>query len=783
MSASSEGSDETARASPPWSLHRTHAAAAVAAALALFFAPALLGSGEFAYRDTGRLHAPTKRWIGEELSAGRFPQWNPYAGLGAPVIGNGVDAPQHPFNLLLVVLPAALALKAWILASFALAAAGAYAWARQAGASHEGSALAAIAFALSGPLVSSSDNVQYLTTYAALPLVLTAGHAFAARGGPTRLALVALASALCAAAGDPQSWAIVVALLPPYALAVAEDGQGARALRRGLQAAAAALLAAAPFVLPVLEWMGESSRTGGLPPDEAVKWAVHPLRYLELVVPELFRGDPADPLAPAFAAYVGNDVTTIPWFLSLYVGAGVTALATLAVARVRRARWLALAALPIAWAATGHYLGFRAVAAHLPLLGSLRYWEKVTVFIPLVAAILAARGLDAARDRVGVRGLSRGSGAAALLLLAVAAIAATFPGAIPAPAGGPGRAATDLAANLASGAWRAGAVLALVALLAARADRGTSPRLVPIALGLVAAFDLVGGNVGAYVLSRPTPADPPPLARPLRPGDRVLAPFAARQDRWPGVDRVANTWEWCRRTLDASWNVPLHLGSARDYQGLRQQRWERHRKALGDGLLLARLGLFGFTHVAVPGDPSLAARAGLSPPFRVVAEDPELPAWLVELPHRPRAYLAGRLDFSTADEALAFALDGGGDGRSVLEGPIPPGYFPPAGTAEIARDVAGDTAVEATASHRALLVLNDAHAPGWTATVDGAPSPIVRVNALVRGVWIEAGAHSIRFTYRTPGLAAGWALALGLGLGLGAWRLAQLRTGRPAAER
>jgi hypothetical protein len=759
-------------------LRRSHAIAAVAIALSLFFAPALFGPAVFAYRDTGRMHAPTKCWIGEELRAGRLPQWNPYAGLGVPVIGNGFDGVQHPFNLLLVALPPHAALSAWILASYALAAAGAFAWARSLRMSSAAAAIAAIAFALSGPLVSSSDNVTFLTTYAALPFVFAAGHAFFARGGPGRLALVALASAACAAGGDPQAWGFAVGLLPLYALAVADAGARAVALRRGLAAAAVAALAAAPFVLPILLWIGHSVRAGGIAPEELVRWNVHPARLVELGIPELFRANPAITPNPIFSAYAGNASTPNPWFLSLYLGTAVLALALLGVARDRVTRRLALAAIPLAWAATGHYAGFLAFARHVPLLGSFRYWEKLTVWLALLAAIAAARGVDALLERARLERFTRVAGAVGASLLALAATAALWPAGVHVLADGPEPLALELASNLAAGSARAGAVLALVALFAAAVRRGAVARAAPFALVALVALDLLGGNGGAYVLSRPLATGRPPLAGPLAPGDRVLSPFAARQDRWPDLDPIGNFWEWSRRSLDASWNVPLRLGAANDYVGLREDRWAKTSSAL-TGERLSGLGLFGFAYVVVPGNSALATRIGLAPPFGIVAEDPALPAWLVEVPHRPRAYVAEVATAATSEEALAFAMAGGAPGRTLVEGPVAPGLPVGAGAARLTLDVPGDTVVDARSSARALLVLNDAWAPGWVATVDGAPTPIFRANGLVRGVWIDAGEHTVRFRYSAPGLAVGWAVALALAAALGGWAVLRARRARP----
>jgi hypothetical protein len=71
-----------------------------------------------------------------------------------------------------------------------------------------------------------------------------------------------------------------------------------------------------------------------------------------------------------------------------------------------------------------------------------------------------------------------------------------------------------------------------------------------------------------------------------------------------------------------------------------------------------------------------------------------------------------------------------------------------------------------------VLVLNDVFDDGWTADVDGAPAEVLRVNALVRGVRIDAGAHDVVFRFEPQDgritrvlWAIGWLLAL-LGLAI-----------------
>jgi len=75
--------------------------------------------------------------------------------------------------------------------------------------------------------------------------------------------------------------------------------------------------------------------------------------------------------------------------------------------------------------------------------------------------------------------------------------------------------------------------------------------------------------------------------------------------------------------------------------------------------------------------------------------------------------------------------------------------------ARIVEDGATTVVVEASARQPATLVLRDSYDPSWTATVDGLPAEIARVNGLYRAVALPAGRHAIRFSYRPRELAAG----------------------------
>jgi hypothetical protein len=758
-------------------------AATLALAGALLFAPVWISDGQFLYRDAGRMHHPDKQWIAEALRSGHFPEWNRLAGLGVPVLGNAVDAPLHPLNLLLVLLPFEPAFSWWVLLSVLGAGLGAAAWARRLGRGTVGATTTGLAFMLSGFVVSSTDNLTYLTALACAPWMLAAGHAAATSFGPGPLLALLAASFLTAAAGDPMGWAVAAGLVLAQAMLVPSASPGRRLAKAAAMLAILAL-AAAPVLLPVGAWIPHSSRSIPFMLGEYVRWNLHPLRAAEFLVPHLARSPAGSVFSPVYRWYFGNEYSTSPWVLSIYLGAATMALAALGGARDRAAAALLVGAGILTWMAMGPYAGFGQLARALPLLSNLRFWEKLAAWTTLLVAAAAGSGAERLlSDRGQGRRLAVISGSIGTAMAGTWAALRVFPVAaarlVQLPDGV--RLSAVLVDNLTDGVGAAALGLQLLALVAWSWSRGLLGRLAPAAVLLVVALDLGAANLRAYFLM-PTALVASPTAIPDRlraePGlARVVTPFELNEKRWPTLTPVENCWRWAARSGAAAWNVAGRFGNLDAYTSMMPRRLMTFRTGLTAPDLSGRSALWGFQFVTVPGRLDLATTVGLFPPYDVVAVDPELPAFLLRRPARPRAYLAGPL--TTVDEAgaLQFVASPGAatSGRSVLEAPVPSGYRPPAGQARIVADEGERVDVTTDADGPALLILNDQHAPGWTATVDGRPAEILPANYLARGVWVPAGQHTVVFRYATPGLAAGLALALATLAALLAWGVVDRR--------
>ena len=752
--------------------------AAVALAASVVLAPALPASRQFGARDNGRMHLPVKSFLAGELARGRFPAWNPYGGLGVPTVSGAVDAPLHPANLLLVLLPIDWAFKAWNALAVVLGGVGAAVLARRLGATEAGARVGAVGFALSGFVLSYTDNLTYLTSAASIPWLLAAARAHAVAGGALRLAGALGASFLLAASGDPVTWAVAAAAVPAIALVPAD---GAPPLRRrivrGGLALAAVLAGAAPAVLPVALALPTSSRAVPLAELERLRWNLHPARLAELVLPHLARTVPGALRAPAYEAFFGT--APVPWALSLYAGAAAAALATVAVPARPAARWiLALGALA-AWGAAGPHLGWSGLAAALPFVGSIRYWERLGVFVALAVAVLAALGTSELLEGPAPRRLAPALAAlaAGAFCGAAAMLAAADPLATWLSHGAPAPAAAELVRNVRDGlAHAAAALAALAAWMFLRPRLG---RAAPVLVGVVVAADLAAANARAVVPVAVDALRPPqPLAAPLAGSGvvRVVTPIGA--GAWPreGETAFEAAARANARLLEGTSGLWARVGNFTPYTALVSDRVLLLHRTLGAERLARIAGRWGVSHVAIPGDPEGAAlRLGLEP-ARVAAIDPVVPAVLFALPSRPRAYLADHVTSVSADGALAFALGPVPPGlASVVEGPAPPVTSKPVGEVRLLRDDPARVELLVTADRPALLVLGDAADPGWTATIDGARAEIVTANFLLRGLWVPAGRHRLIFGYRTPGLAAGTAVAALAACAIAAYAAAERR--------
>jgi hypothetical protein len=73
-----------------------------------------------------------------------------------------------------------------------------------------------------------------------------------------------------------------------------------------------------------------------------------------------------------------------------------------------------------------------------------------------------------------------------------------------------------------------------------------------------------------------------------------------------------------------------------------------------------------------------------------------------------------------------------------------------AGTVGFASYDPNHIVLKANANTPSILLLNDRFDPNWKVTVDGKPVTLLRANFLMRGVQLEAGAHTVDYRFAPP---------------------------------
>jgi hypothetical protein len=109
-------------------------------------------------------------------------------------------------------------------------------------------------------------------------------------------------------------------------------------------------------------------------------------------------------------------------------------------------------------------------------------------------------------------------------------------------------------------------------------------------------------------------------------------------------------------------------------------------------------------------------------------------------------------------------------------------------TAEITSYELNEVTVHVETPGPALLRLADAWYPDWTATVDGAATPVLKADYLLRAVAVPAGSHEVHFRFESPAVRAGLTLSIVsltvvlLLIGAGWWMSRRRSTGEPVTQ-
>lgn len=726
----------------------------------------LWGAGQTLYLwDAGTYFYPMKELLGTTVRSGEWPWWNPWIRNGLPFFANPQVGLFYPPSLLFYLLPSSLAFNWNVIVHSAVMATGFYCWLRKAGRSPAASAAGALAIAWGGFAMSMTIYLNNLQAMAWIGWTWWAWEGWLAGRTWRWVALTSGGFALEFLAGEPQIAVVTAAI----ALLLAWSRRPVAGLPRpgwtapvlALAAAAAgAMVVTAVQLLPTIELFLQSQRSLGLTTEETLGWSLPPAQLQNLLVPRYFEG------ASGLFDFRRIPGVEQPWVFTSYLGVVVVTLAAAGLAAGRKREsmlWVGVAVAGLLLALGAHNPLVAALADAAPALRGFRFPEKMLLLPAIAVPVLAAMGLDGLRDE-------RRSRAAAMWTAAVLAALGALGWGVTA-AGGLDRLfayEADRMAGIVEALTRGFRHVLLfsflAALLVAAARRISFPVLAGC-LGLLALADVATVNTQvAPVAETQLYAERPPVLEglpleALRTSARIrtsplgepaglsftMRGIASGTHQYYQIQGMGGNLAMAHRVLaqDGAEPFPPRTDDAEDailrqlpiahqvrYLRLQSTAWVIERPMEAEGLVpdvsIEELGL---------------VRYRLSDPL-------------------PRAYLVDRVEVEPDSiRVLNRFIAGGEDPHRIAYVPEGQRLLGPGdgGGGRIRWLEGNDHSVRLSvvAPARVLLVLTDTWYPGWKAAVDGRRVPIARVNWRFRGVYLDAGAHLVRFDFRPRRIVAG----------------------------
>ena len=254
--------------------HRLAAVAVIVAALLPLGLVALKGEVP-SFRDHEDYFVPLRAFTAEAIRDGEMPMWNPFNGAGEPWLANPQTGVFYPPAWLVAILPFEFGYVAFLSLHLAVLGLGLRQLFRLHG-SDAAATLVAVAFVVSGPMLSLLDVSNNLATFAWAPWLL----ARALRRDPEPGIADTVLLALCFLGGEPLlaavtwiAWALIVLV---------------RLGRAGLWRVAwrifTAIALSAAQLLPFVELLVGSDRAAGLAPEIAFRNSMAVRDWLATVV-------------------------------------------------------------------------------------------------------------------------------------------------------------------------------------------------------------------------------------------------------------------------------------------------------------------------------------------------------------------------------------------------------------------------------------------------------------------------------------------------------------------
>ena len=379
-------------------------AAAIAVSLApvIYFLPALVQGKVICPADGFLQNVPFRVTAAQILRAGHLPLWDPYIFSGMPLFATAQVGILYPLNWGYLAFSTATATNLMTIATYVVAALGAYLYARQIRASLVGAVITSLVWQFGGTAIGQISHINIVQTAVLLPWVLWSVDRYAERASFRRGGIISVFIAVQFFAGHQQAFANLLLLVSAYLVVmIVADRELRKRYLTCFGFLANGLLLAAVQILPTFELLRNSERSAAT--YEFFTSFSMPKRFiLAFVAPYVLGGGDGrlfrapyigPPFYPEMIGYAGV----------LAIMLGVTAL--LIKPDVRTRFWASVALICLLLAMGGYApLYLYKLIYYVPLLNLFRVPARHLVEVDFALAVLAGRGFTVLSEgRNGLR--------------------------------------------------------------------------------------------------------------------------------------------------------------------------------------------------------------------------------------------------------------------------------------------------------------------------------------------------------------------------------------------
>ncbi len=370
----------------------------------LFFFDFFFSSKNFYFRDILNFHYPLRKVLIDSYSRGEFPLWNPFIYLGQPMLANPNYMAFYPTNLLHLFLPFDYAFKLHFIIHPILAGLGAYFFMRRLNICFLAALTGSLAYEFSGAVLSFLNLYNLVPTVALLPWIGWAFWGALRERWLKRSLIFGALLALQIISVEPLLFQCVIWMLAGLSiLYVLEAKEWKKALLVPVRVSAAGVVfslgLAAIQVLPTLELLPRSAR-GKLDFLEVCSWSMHPLDFLNTMVPNLFGNFYTIGFSTSWGGSIHHGREG--YLVSFFLGTCTILLAIVSFTSNRkklRLILLSLAAISIFLALGKYNPVYHWLYQHVPFFSFGRYPSKYFLLSTLIICIMASLGVEVLLDR------------------------------------------------------------------------------------------------------------------------------------------------------------------------------------------------------------------------------------------------------------------------------------------------------------------------------------------------------------------------------------------------